>query len=208
MRYLHTSYPNSTIWIAGDANLPDINWKTNTVAGHNYPVTINKLFLDTVLDFSLEQIVQFPTRNENILDVFITNRQSLIQRCNPVPGVSNHDGVFVQAEAWATRAKPPRRKILLWKNADTRSAQQPRTLPMTTSRYTPETDINTLWEPFKESICSVIACHVPSKFSTTRFNQPWITRKAKRLSRQKKRAFKKANETGNDQDLSRLRFLK
>jgi len=193
-RYLHISYPNSTIWIGCDANLPDINWKTNSVAGHNYPVTISKLFLDTVLDLSSEQIVKFPTKNENILDLFITNRPSLIQRCNPVPGVSDHDGVFIQAKARTARAIPPRRKILLWKNADTDKIRTATKYFVDdfTSRYTPETYINTLWESFKESICSVIACHVPSKLRTTGFNQPWITRKVQRLSRQKKRAFKKS----------------
>jgi len=30
-------YKNSAIWIAGDFNLPNINWSNNSVSGYNYP---------------------------------------------------------------------------------------------------------------------------------------------------------------------------
>ena len=62
--------------------------------------------------------MKFPTRERNTLDVFITNRPSLIQKCKPVPGVSDHDIVFVESNILATRSKPPQRKIFLWKHAN------------------------------------------------------------------------------------------
>ena len=31
---------NSTIWVAGDLNLPNINWTDNTITGTIYSVTI------------------------------------------------------------------------------------------------------------------------------------------------------------------------
>ena len=111
---LHRSYPKATIWIAGDANLPDIDWESNTIAGNRNPVSINQVFLNTIYDTGSEKIVKLHTRQDNTLDVFITNRPSLIQRCKPVPGVSDHNIVFVETNISATRNKPSQRKILLW----------------------------------------------------------------------------------------------
>ena len=44
IRSLYQSHPISTIWIAGDANLPDIDWEKNTVNGHSNPSSLNQLF--------------------------------------------------------------------------------------------------------------------------------------------------------------------
>ena len=40
--YIGRTYKNSTIWIGGDFNLPDIDWKTNSIVGHNYLIPIDK----------------------------------------------------------------------------------------------------------------------------------------------------------------------
>jgi len=67
------NYPDSTLWIAGDLNLPDINWEDNLVENHAYPLVFNNTFLDFLNDNGLTQIVNSPTRGNNILDIFITN---------------------------------------------------------------------------------------------------------------------------------------
>ena len=118
IRSLYQTHPRSTIWIAGDANLPDIDWDINTINGHSNPNILNHMFLDTVCDNGSEQMVKFPTRQKNTLDVFVTNRPSPIQKCKPVPGVSDHDIVFVESNISAIRSKPPQRKIFLWKRAN------------------------------------------------------------------------------------------
>ena len=33
--HIGSAYKNSTIWIGGDINLPDIDWKTNSIVSHN-----------------------------------------------------------------------------------------------------------------------------------------------------------------------------
>ena len=113
IRQPQTSNPRATLWIRGDVNLPDIDWKTHAIKGHNYQISINQCFLNTIYDTGSDKIVRFPTRGENILDVFLTNCPSLIEKCKAVPGVSNHDIVFVEASTRATRTKQPQRKIFL-----------------------------------------------------------------------------------------------
>ena len=44
--------------------------------------------------------------------------------------------------------------------------------------------------------------------STTRFNQPWITRQIKRLAKKKSRSYKKANQSNDPRDWQRYKSLK
>ena len=50
--------------------------------------------------------------------------------------------------------------------------------------------------------------NVPSKMTSTRFNQPWINTDVKRLSRRKKRSFVRARNSGNIKDRERYHVLK
>ncbi|KAK3102607.1 hypothetical protein FSP39_012613 [Pinctada imbricata] len=79
------TYKGAVTWIGGDFNLPDINWQTNTIEGNHNPRQLNASFLDMIHDCALEQMVTFPTRLVNTLDLFLTNRPSLISRCTPIP---------------------------------------------------------------------------------------------------------------------------
>jgi hypothetical protein len=87
---------DAVLWIAGDLNLPDIEWSSESIIGNRYPKIFNEIMLDMTNDLAVEQMVNFPTRNTNILDIFLTNRPSLISRCEPVPGISDHEtAVFI-----------------------------------------------------------------------------------------------------------------
>ncbi|XP_045160866.2 uncharacterized protein LOC123525785 [Mercenaria mercenaria] len=209
VRHLLLAYPTATIWLADDMNLPDVDWDSYPILGNNNTNMVNKLFIDTVLDTSSEQIVNFSTRGNNTLDLFITNRPSLVSRCKPVRGVSDHDAVFIQAQTSASRVKPPPRKILVWKNADStniQSAVSDFSIDFI-ARYDHKADVNTLWTTFRNFVEDTITAHVPSKMTSSRFNQPWITRKAKRLSRRKKRAFHRARASGKEVDMDRYKQL-
>ena len=92
-----TSYSNATIWIAGDANLPDINWQNHTIISNRYNLSINSRMLDLVSNHGLSQYVDFPTRGQNTLDIFLTNRPSMISSCLPIPGISDHEAVLVHS---------------------------------------------------------------------------------------------------------------
>jgi len=206
---LHTQHPSATIWIAGDVNLPDIDWNTTTITSSSYAHSISQCFLDLTFDIGSEQMIRFPTRNNNTLDLFLTNRPSLVTRTKRLPGVSDHDAVFVEVHAQATRKRPTKRKIPLWKNADYESIQLATTrfTSSFTSDNTPDTDINTLWDSFKDACSTIVEKNVPSKMSTSRFNQPWITRNIKRMSRRKKRAHRKAKHSDCDTDKARYKDL-
>ena len=47
----------------------------------------------------LSQMVTFLTRLDNNPDVFLTNRPSLVNSCEPVPGISDYDAaVYVHSD--------------------------------------------------------------------------------------------------------------
>ena len=51
-------------------NIPNIDWSTGTASNNN---SISNHFTKTVKDFYLCQMVYFPTRGENTLDLILTN---------------------------------------------------------------------------------------------------------------------------------------
>ena len=81
---------NGIVWIGGDLNLPDINWKDKCVVGKNYPQKISNSFLNKVNDIGLRQINDQPTRGDGILDIFLTNRPNLVTRNSTIPGLGDH----------------------------------------------------------------------------------------------------------------------
>jgi len=78
-------------------NLPDIDWEANIITGNQYKKVINELLKSTIDDAGLDQVVYFPTRGQNTLDIFATNRQSLVTTCKPISGVSGHEIVDVES---------------------------------------------------------------------------------------------------------------
>ena len=79
---IHSDHPSSALWIAGNINLPDINWLNISISGHSFSLGLNHIldFLDNVIT----QMVSAPTRDTNILDIHIADRLSLIQSCDTV----------------------------------------------------------------------------------------------------------------------------
>ena len=104
---LSTLYRDSTIWIGGDANLPDIEWDTTSIKGNRYTIPINNTIINTMFDAGCEQVVNFATRAVNTLDLFFTNHPSLVNKCLPLSGLSDHGIVLVD-----TNITPARQNLL------------------------------------------------------------------------------------------------
>ena len=107
----------SVVWLGGDINLPDICWKTQFINGHQNALRINSTFLKLVQDNHLEQVVTFPTRKDHMLDLLLTSRPSLVNQCEPLPGIGDHDIVYIDSDITAKINKPVKRKIFFWKKA-------------------------------------------------------------------------------------------
>ena len=70
---------SSIIWALGDFNLPHIDWDKIKIKDSCNHKPIYEHFFDFVHDFALEQLVKEPTRDNNTLDLFLTNHTKQVQ---------------------------------------------------------------------------------------------------------------------------------
>ena len=96
----------------GDFNLPDIDWNKHTVTDSNYPHRISKTFLYIEKDLNLKQVVNFPTRLQNTLDLVFMSHPSFKIRCKPLTQIG------LKSDHQPVRTRLPRRKIYIWKKAN------------------------------------------------------------------------------------------
>ena len=90
---------SDNVWVLGDFSLPNLNWPESLPAfkpdcSHKQ---VYDFFLSIINDFNFTQVVTEPTRQDNILDLFLTTNPTLIMKVNCSPGLGDHD--IVSAEA-------------------------------------------------------------------------------------------------------------
>jgi len=56
--------------------------------------------------------MDFPPRYDNLLDILLTNRPSLMSRVDGIPGVSGHQGILASSHIEERYRRPVKRKIL------------------------------------------------------------------------------------------------
>ena len=59
-------HKNTIIWMGSDLNLPDIDWPSGQIVGHQNSKTLNEEFLSFLNENSLHQSVTSPTRRTNL----------------------------------------------------------------------------------------------------------------------------------------------
>ena len=116
--HILSSYPNSPIWLVGDLNLPNIDWEHYCIRNSTYPSSLCDTLIDFVHEYGFSQLVDFATRDNNILDVFFTNRPCLIRHCYPIAGISGHEAVFVESLITLNLQHSKPRKIYIWHKAN------------------------------------------------------------------------------------------
>ena len=158
---------------------------------NQYCHALTNVFLDFLNSNGFVQSVDSPTRNHSILDIFCTNRPSLVTCCQILPGISDHEAVLVKTLTVLEHPKPTKRKIYLWNRVDFvlfRNVIQSKVNGLL-SDLSLATDIDTLWLILKNLIHSTIDELVPFRLTSSSLHQPWITNSLKRLCRIKQRKY-------------------
>ncbi|XP_072048393.1 uncharacterized protein [Amphiura filiformis] len=155
-------------------------------------------------------MVLFPTRRDNTLDLFSTNRPSLVSRCTALPALGDHELVFVESSVTPKRRKPKATQDFSVENANIDNMKEECLVFQNqfTTKYTTSSPIQPMWADIKTCLLNILDRGVPSKVATTKYNQPWITKQVKRLTRQKKRIFNKARHSKKPKDFERYKVLK
>ena len=66
----------------------------------------------------MEQLQLKPSRENNILGLFLTNQPNLVKSCNTIPGISDHNMIIVDTDLKPRYNKPKRREINIFKKAN------------------------------------------------------------------------------------------
>ena len=85
------------IILTGDLKCPDIRWDILTVTGPDRE--IQQGLVDITEAFSLTQIHNQPTREENLLDLVFVTSPTLIKSSTNALGISDHEIVITDFEA-------------------------------------------------------------------------------------------------------------
>ena len=186
--------------LGGDFNLPDISWQSQSVKPGGKHTNISKQLLQCTADESLTQLQLEPTRDQNILDLYFTNRPGLAKHTQTLPGISDHDIVLVDTELKAKINKNKARKIYKFNKADWTQLKTEATKMSDTLLSTFSTDINENWTLFKRNLTTLMDKHIPSKTTTTRYSVPWLNTTLKRMTNKKKRLYKKFKKSKQTTD--------
>ncbi len=205
---LKDKHSGSSFIIGGDLNSPDIEWPSRNITGNQYPRSTNEQLLALMDDMALDQVVDFPTRKQNTLDLVFTSHASLVDRCKPLPplGKGYHDIILVDTKIQPVRAKPQRRKIHLWDKADHEAIRQE--LSDINLQQFIDSDIETTWNQTKELFTRLINNHVPSKMSSNRPTNPWSNTEVRKLCKKKEKAHTRYRKTQDPKDLAVYKDLK
>lgn len=199
-------YPNSDFVLCGDFNLPDINWAERKASARFR----QDEYLDMFSEYNLTQIVDRPTRGNNLLDlVFLSEENSLFSVEVGAPlGSSDHNVVHVKLNkpacaghdsknlptgySWSkanwTRMRNLLGEVNWWEFFSENDLQ----------------DVNRVWHKFKQKIISIIDITVPQK-SINSLSRHQRSQRALRAIKAKRKAHRRYLRTRDDSDKSLYR---
>ena len=190
---------SSHIWIAGDMNFPGYDWLNNCLKPNcSYPSLTTRL-VDLIDDCGFTQMVTAPTRGANTLDLFITNNDSLINTVKYIPGLSDHDIVYVEGDINPIVNKQKPRKIFLYNKADwvglRKHINDFSESFVSTNLLHPGKSVNQLWDSFKLELEKSINKYIPFKSAKRRNGLPYMTTEIKRLMKKRDKLHPKKDPT-------------
>ena len=201
---------NATIILGGDFNAPDINWESGHTFNFSKAKPLHERLIEIFQDHHLTQLQRDPTRHQNVLDLYATNKPGLVKTMSTIPGISDHEIIVADCDIKPHFAKKKSRKVYSYKNADWRTIRT-RTREFANSFLNEMQDrtVEDNWMLFKRHMNKMMEEHMPAKLTSTRNNPPWLTNSLKRMCRKKQRRYNKAKRTLKEDDWRKFyRFKK
>ena len=193
---LSSKRPESII-IGGDFNLPGWNWSDLTLKPGTTYATQHTEFRDLLENFGLTQCVLEPTRRSNTLDLIATNLPDRINRVKVIPGISDHEIVFMELSVHLNYRKQPRKRVWMYNKADWPGMIKylgPR-MARFEEEYNPCPDA--LWNKIQHEITEAMETFIPRRLTKRKDSRPWIDKKLHRLIKTKRRLYKKCKKRGS-----------
>ena len=121
-------------------------------------------FIATINDNCLTQMVSDPTRENNILDLFLTNNPTLVDSVSVMPGISDHESVFAVIKLRPTIQKIKPRTVHIYSKANWDGMRHDMQDFQSSFLSTCEgKSTEQLWQEFKDKTDQVINLYIPTK---------------------------------------------
>ena len=198
--------------VLGDFNFKDIDWPDRlSKSGSTLSQSEGQILIDIMNDHGLEQMVHFPTREKNTLDLILTTLPGQFQDVHSPDKLSDHDIVSGTLKMFIPPIKKPRRKVYLYQKGDYESMRKD-TLQFAKEKYfNGHSDTRSVQENF-DLLTSFIQDsadkHIPSKTSRSVSSIPWITPEIRRKIRRKNKTHAMAKKTGSSKLRSKFETLR
>jgi len=185
---------NCPVFICGDFNMPNVNWKTMTCRN----TKIDRVILDSILFSNLFQNVKTPTRDGNILDLVLSSRNCIVTDVTVKDPFSTSDhqvvefGTFFPTQCFSAE---PIEYLTQWKDIDLEGASNFLSTLNWDELFENCSNVDDFYECFLDVIYSIIEVYVPRrKKSKTALKLPKNLRK---LRAEKNRLFRVRDFTTN-----------
>ena len=190
---------NAALLIGGDFNLPGWDWKTKTLKTGSPHTKQHYFFGNTLDDTGLVQLIDQPTRKENTLDLVVTNLPNQVPRIEIIPGISDHDIVFIEFNITPSKIRQIPRNIPLYSKANWTTLKNEVTNMYDTIQTKFDTlSVDELWNLFKTQLNKLISEHIPQKKIKASHKTPWVSIETKKLIRSRDRLYKKMKKSGDE----------
>ena len=144
--------------------------------------------MDIINDHGLEQVVNFPTREENTLDLILTSLPGQFQEVHSPDKLSDHDMVAGTLKVFIHPRKKPRRKLYLYQKGDFYSMRRDSSNFAKDKYFNGHSGSRSVQENFNlitSFIQEAVDKHIPSETSRSVASVPWITSEIGRNIRKK-----------------------
>lgn len=153
-------------------------------------------FLNIISNNGLEQLVQEPTRDENTLDLLLTDCPQLSPRIEAVRGLSDHSIPYCEFNVSTQKKKQEPRKIRLYAKADWNSLKEVATdLSFSMQQAKDTATTAELLDMVNTTLTEAVNTHILHKTAKTRYRQPWLTAAVRKLIHKRDKVCKRMEKT-------------
>ena len=119
VKTLHKGNKPPSVHVMGDFNFRDIVWPDRlNKLGFSLSVSEGAKLVELISDHELEQVVHFPTRGQNTLDLIITSLPGQFVDIHSPDRLSDHDIVSGTLKIVIPPIKKPKRKVYKYQKGD------------------------------------------------------------------------------------------
>ena len=190
--------------IVGDFNLPNVDWATVTASTDCQMYTI---FTKAIKDHFLWQLIDFPTRNDNLLDLLLTNIPDKISNIKGFQDILNSDHQLIEfsMDLRIKSQKPHvKRRLYNFKKADWNGLKYSLSL-INWDLCFEENNTNASLTNWSDTFLAAVDQQIPTSKPRNINEHPWIDHELLNLIKVKNKLRKAVIKRGSTLDDDRFR---